>query len=163
MPVILQRQQTQLAADPGSIETPLSGSSPAQNLPDGAAISGFVAMVRARRERGRTWIDVLPLELLRLSGRDFGTGRTNFVQIGCSPIGEQCRALRAGFPGVLGGMSLQVKEAVVGRFDRTELADYGVELRVHDPDLEQPALVASALTVESLRLALRSQLAENIT
>ncbi|KAK0265386.1 hypothetical protein LTR91_009836 [Friedmanniomyces endolithicus] len=144
MPVILQRQQTQLAADSGSIQTPLSGSSPAQNLPDGAATSGFVAMMRARRERGRTWMDVLPLELLRLSGRDFGTARTNFVQIGCSPIGEQCRALRAGFPGVLGGMSLQVKEAVVGRFDRTELAGYGVELRVQDPDLEQPALGAKA-------------------
>ncbi|KAK0289461.1 hypothetical protein LTR35_002658 [Friedmanniomyces endolithicus] len=150
MPVILQRQQTQLAADAGSIETPLSGSSPAQNLPDGAAISGFVAMMRARRERGRTWMDVLPLELLRLSGRDFGTARTNFVQIGCSSIGEQCRALRAGFPGVLGGMSLQVREAVVSHFYRIELAGYGIGLQVHNPDSVQPVLGAKAYYMKNV-------------
>ncbi|KAK0265073.1 hypothetical protein LTS09_001482 [Friedmanniomyces endolithicus] len=150
MPDILQRQQTQLVADAGSTESPSSGSGPVQSLPDGAAIFEFVATMRARRERERTWMDVLPPKLLRLSGRDFGTGRINFVQIGCSPTGEQCRALRSGFPGVLGDMSLQVKEAVVGRFDRTELAGYGVELRVHDPDLEQPALGAKAYYMKNV-------------
>ncbi|KAK0882046.1 hypothetical protein LTR87_004215 [Friedmanniomyces endolithicus] len=150
MPVILQRQQTQWAADPGSIEISSSSSSLVPSLPDGAAISGFVAMMRARRERPRTWMDVLPLQLLRLSGHDFGAGGTNFVQIGCSPTGEQCRALRAGFPGVLGGMSLQVGRAVVGRFDRTELAGYGIELQVHDPDSDQPVLGAKAYYMKNV-------------
>ncbi|KAK3643463.1 hypothetical protein LTR56_010201 [Elasticomyces elasticus] len=143
LPDILQRQRAQLDSGTSSTTNASLAPSPLQS-PRDDVVSDFVTLMRTRRQMRKSWMDVFPMPILRLSGRDYGSGRINFVQIGKAWDGEQCLALRTRSPGVLGNMVLQVPEAVVARTDQTRLAGYGVSVQVHDPSRVQPVIGAKA-------------------
>ncbi|KAK5709525.1 hypothetical protein LTR17_019679 [Elasticomyces elasticus] len=143
LPDILQRQRAQLDSGTSSTTNASLAPNPLQS-PRDDVVSDFVTLMRTRRQMRKSWMDVFPMPILRLSGRDYGSGRINFVQIGKAWDGDQCLALRTRSPGVLGNMVLQVPEAVVARTDQTRLAGYGVSVQVHDPSRVQPVIGAKA-------------------
>jgi hypothetical protein len=138
LPQILERQQGQSQITTTSVSSSTQRTPPSDPLPPNSeAVAAFTALMKSRRESPRSWIGRFPLGLLRLNGRDFGSGRINFVHVG-GRDGRNCAALKQRFQGLLGGMVIQFPVELIFDVDHNFLASYGIQSQVFDTSKEQP-------------------------